>query len=401
MTDILFLSHPDPMWVYDLDTLRFLAVNKAAVAKYGYSHDEFLAMTIADIRPSEDKSALVANVAAVTEGRDEAGVWRHRLKSGEIIHVDITSHTIDHDGHRAELIAARDVTERIESEAALARAKRMLEIAGHSAKFGAWRYCVKRDRVEWSTETARIHDEPDGFSPAIADGIAYYIPEHRERVTAHFRACLDHGTPWDETLQIITAKGRRLWVRTTGEAECDESGKVVILQGSFQDISELVTVRKRAEDAERLLAIAGRAVKLGGWRVDLPSQKVMWTDGVAAIHELPPGTPPTLKGGVDYFAPEERDSAQKVFRDCVEHGIPFDNVRDLITAKGNRVQVRSIGVPVKDDTGRIVAVQGAMQDITELTSARREADELAKRLAETLENIGDAFFTLDRDWRYT
>ena len=61
VTDILFLSHPDPMWVYDLDTLRFLAVNKAAVAKYGYSHDEFLAMTIADIRPSEDKSALVAN----------------------------------------------------------------------------------------------------------------------------------------------------------------------------------------------------------------------------------------------------------------------------------------------------------------------------------------------------
>ena len=217
------------MWVYDLDTLRFLAVNKAAVAKYGYSHDEFLAMTIADIRPSEDKSALVANVAAVTEGRDEAGVWRHRLKSGEIIHVDITSHTIDHDGHRAELIAARDVTERIESEAALARAKRMLEIAGHSAKFGAWRYCVRRDRLEWSTETARIHDEPDGFSPAIADGIAYYIPEHRERVTAHFRACLDHGTPWDETLQIITAKGRKLWVRCTGEAECDESGRVVIL----------------------------------------------------------------------------------------------------------------------------------------------------------------------------
>ncbi len=401
VTDILFLSHPDPMWVYDLDTLRFLAVNKAAVAKYGYSHDEFLAMTIADIRPSEDKSALVANVAAVTEGRDEAGVWRHRLKSGEIIHVDITSHTIDHDGHRAELIAARDVTERIESEAALARAKRMLEIAGHSAKFGAWRYCVRRDRLEWSTETARIHDEPDGFSPAIADGIAYYIPEHRERVTAHFRACLDHGTPWDETLQIITAKGRKLWVRCTGEAECDESGRVVILQGSFQDISELVTVRNRAEDAERLLAIAGRAVKLGGWRVDLPSQKVMWTDGTAAIHELPPGTPPTLKDGVDYFAPEERDSARKVFEDCAQYGTPFDDVRDLITVKGNRIKVRSIGVPVKDDTGRIVAVQGAIQDITELTSARREADELSRRLAETLENIGDAFFTLDRDWRYT
>ncbi len=388
------------MWVYDLDTLRFLDVNKAAVAKYGYFRDEFLAMTIADIRPSEDKSALVAKVAAVTQSRNEAGVWRHRLKSGEIIHVDITSHIIDHDGRSARLIAARDVTERVESERAFAQAKRMLEIAGNSAKFGAWRYDVTNDRLEWSAETARIHDEPDGFSPAIADGIAYYIPEHRERVTALFRACLDHGTPWDETLQIITAKGRKLWVRCTGEAECDESDKAVILQGSFQDISELVTVRERAEDAEKLLEIAGRAVKLGGWRVDLANQKVTWTDGTAAIHELPPGTAPTLKGGVDYFAPEERDSARKVFQECAEHGIPFDNVRDLITAKGNRVQVRSFGVPVKDDTGKIIAVQGAMQDITELTSAQREVDELSRRLAETLENIGDAFFMLDHDWRF-
>jgi len=98
------------MWIYDLDTLRFLAVNNASIAKYGYSHEEFLAMTIADIRPDEDRPALTANVAAVTEGWSEAGVWRHQLKSGEIIYVDITGHTIDHDGRRAELIAARDIT---------------------------------------------------------------------------------------------------------------------------------------------------------------------------------------------------------------------------------------------------------------------------------------------------
>ncbi|MFA8388353.1 MAG: PAS domain S-box protein [Pelagibaca sp.] len=400
-TEFFFLSHPDPMWVYELDTLRFLAVNKAAVAKYGYSREEFLEMTVADIRPDEDKPALIAKVAATVEGRGEAGVWRHRLKSGEIIHVDITGHTIGHNALRADLIVARDVTERVRSEAALAQAKRMLEIAGQSAKFGAWSHDVKTDRVEWSAETARIHDEPYGFSPAIADGIAYYVPEHRERVTALFHACRDHGKPWDDTFQIITAKGRRLWVRSTGEAERDASGNIILVQGSFQDISELVTVRKRAEDAEKLLEIAGRAVKLGGWRVDLASQIVTWTDGTAAIHEVPPGTAPTFDGGIDYFVPEERGSAQRVFEDCAEHGIPFEDVRDLITAKGNRIHVRSVGEPVKDDTGKIIAVQGAIQDITELTSAQREADEMSRRLAETLENIGDAFFTIDNEWRYT
>jgi PAS domain S-box-containing protein len=388
------------MWIYDLDTLRFLAVNKAAVAKYGYSRDEFLAMTIADIRPDDDRSALDANVAAVTEGRDEAGVWRHRLKSEEIIFVDITGHTIDHEGCRAELIAARDVTESVKAARSLARAKRMLEIAGQSAKFGAWRYDVQADHLEWSTETARILDEPDGFTPAISDSMAYCAPEHRERMVALFQACRDHGTPFHETIQVITAKGRRLWVRSTGEVERDETGQIVSVHGSFQDISELVAVRERAEELERLQAIAGQMVKLGGWRVTLDTEKVWWTDGAAAIHELPPGTEPTYNQGVDNFAPEERESAHKVFKDCAEHGVPFDNLRDLITAKGNRVRVRSIGVPVRDDTGRIVAVEGAMQDITELTKAQREAGELSRRLAETLENIGDAFCMLDRDWRF-
>ncbi len=389
------------MWVYNLDTLRFLAVNDSAVAKYGYSRAEFLTMSIADIRPEEDRPALDANIAALTEGRHEAGVWRHCLKSGQGIYVDITSHTIDHDGSRAVLVAARDVTERVESTNSLARAKRMLEIAGTSAKFGAWRYELAADRLEWSTETARIHDEPDGFSPKISDAIAYYAPEHRDRMATRFQACVDHGQSFDETLQIITAKGRRVWVRATGEPNREETGQILAVQGSFQDISELVLVRERAAEAERLLEIAGRAVKLGGWRVDLTNQKVTWTDGTAAIHELSPGTSPTVQGGINYFAPEEQKFAQKDFEDCAEHGIPFNNVRDLITAKGNLVQVRSIGEAVRDHTGKIVAVHGAMQDITELTMAQRKADDLDMRLAETLENIGDAFFTLDRDWRYT
>ena len=389
------------MWVYDMETLRFLAVNNSAIVKYGYTREEFLAMTIADIRPDEDQPALHAHVATVTDGYDEAGVWRHRLKSGEVFYVDITGHTIDHDGRRAKMIAARDVTERVESANALARAKRMLEIAGTSAKFGAWRYEVTADRLEWSTETARIHEEQDGFAPKISDAIAYYAPEHRDRIATLFQACVEFGHPFDETLQMITAKGRRIWVRATGEADRDRNGHIIAVQGSLQDVSEMVSVRERAEEAERLLEIAGRAVKLGGWRVDLASQEVTWTSGTAAIHELSPGTPPTFQGGINYFAPEEQKSAQEVFKDCSEQGVPFDNVRHLITAKGNRVQVRSVGEAVRDLSGKIVAVQGAMQDITELTTARRNADELSRRLAETLENIGDAFYTLDQNWRFT
>ena len=110
----LFEANPHPMWVYELKTLRFLAVNDAAVAHYGYKRDEFLAMTIADIRPPEDVPRLLENVARVKNlGIDKAGVWRHRKKDGAQIDVEITSHVLDFQGRRAEMVLAHDVTERL------------------------------------------------------------------------------------------------------------------------------------------------------------------------------------------------------------------------------------------------------------------------------------------------
>jgi len=122
---LLFESNPHPMWVYDLENLAFLMVNNAAVKKYGYSREEFLAMTIKDIRPPEDVPALIENVTGVTEGIDEAGIWRHRKKDGAVIFADITSHVLTFQGRRAELVLAHDVTERRRLEDQLLQAQKM------------------------------------------------------------------------------------------------------------------------------------------------------------------------------------------------------------------------------------------------------------------------------------
>jgi PAS domain S-box-containing protein len=114
----LFEANPLPMWIYDLATLSFLEVNDAAIAHYGYRRDEFLAMTIADMRPTEDNPLLLANVARAAEGMiDNAGIWRHLRKDGSIIDVEITSHVLDYGGRRAELVSAFDTTDRKRTEA--------------------------------------------------------------------------------------------------------------------------------------------------------------------------------------------------------------------------------------------------------------------------------------------
>lgn len=113
----LFDNNPHPTWVFDRETLRFLAVNDAAVRKYGYSSDEFLKMTIKDIRPPEDVPVLLESVGSLRDGNESIGIWRHRRKDGTNIDVEITSYALSFADRAAEVVVAVDVTQRKRDEA--------------------------------------------------------------------------------------------------------------------------------------------------------------------------------------------------------------------------------------------------------------------------------------------
>jgi PAS domain S-box-containing protein len=115
---LLFESNPNPMWVYDHATLRFLAVNNAAIVKYGYSREEFLGLSIADLRTPDDRASLHEALARIGEGYDESGPWRHRRKDGTFILVYIISHMIHFEGRKARIVLPIDITSRLEAEAA-------------------------------------------------------------------------------------------------------------------------------------------------------------------------------------------------------------------------------------------------------------------------------------------
>src|SRR5262249_54331042 len=116
---LLFESNPLAMWVYDLETLKFLAVNDATVALYGYSREQFLEMTIEQIRPTEDVQKLRDHLAMGSPGFRRAGEWKHQKKNGDIITVEITAHQLDFSGRRAKFVMAVDITERKLAEKAL------------------------------------------------------------------------------------------------------------------------------------------------------------------------------------------------------------------------------------------------------------------------------------------
>jgi two-component system, cell cycle sensor histidine kinase and response regulator CckA len=109
---VLFESNPNPLLVYDLDTLGLLAVNEAAVQQYGYTREEFLGMTLEEIHLPQDVPALRELVAKSETGLRKRGEWRHRRKDGTIIEAEITRNTLTFAGRRAALALAQDITGR-------------------------------------------------------------------------------------------------------------------------------------------------------------------------------------------------------------------------------------------------------------------------------------------------
>jgi len=109
---LLFECTPQPIWVYDEETLYFLAVNEAAIQTYGYSREEFLGLTIKDIRPTEDVPALLIKTGAGLDGPVLTSPWRHKKKDGSVIYVEITSHPLVFGNRKARLVIATDVTDR-------------------------------------------------------------------------------------------------------------------------------------------------------------------------------------------------------------------------------------------------------------------------------------------------
>jgi PAS domain S-box-containing protein len=157
----------------------------------------------------------------------------------------------DERGHAVRALGTcQDISDRRQSEEALRQSQAQLRMASRLGRIGAWSLNLSQSRVLWSEETCLIHEEPAGTSPELERAIEYYAPEYREIIRRAASDCAEEGTPFDLELEILTARGRRVWVRAMGEAVRDSAGAIQMIQGAFQDLSD----RKRGEQETRRLA---------------------------------------------------------------------------------------------------------------------------------------------------
>ena len=243
---LLFDSNPAPMWVYDSETLGFLAVNDAAVQHYGYAREEFLAMSILDIRPDQDHDG-VRELAASRQAhrRVTNGTWRHRKKDGSLIEVAVYAQGLQYEGRAAALVAVMDLTDRKRAEDEVRRTREFLDavienvpatIVVRGASDG--RYVLANRAAEQHVGLPRsemIGKTPHQVFPqATADLLVRHDADVLENRTPQFFAEHAVETP---------GRGTRI-VTSTRIVIPDAQGEPQYVMGLVDDVTE----RRRAED---------------------------------------------------------------------------------------------------------------------------------------------------------
>ena len=141
-----------------------------------------------------------------------------------------------------------DITERHAAREELAKSAAVLaQMAGKAARLGGWTIDLPERTLTWSDENCAIHEVPPGYQPTLEEGIGYFPPEYRDEVMRHVDECAREGTPYDFEFPKLTAKGRLIWVRSIGEAVRNAEGRIIRLQGAFQDITKHKEVEAERE----------------------------------------------------------------------------------------------------------------------------------------------------------
>ena len=157
----------------------------------------------------------------------------------------------------------RDITDRKQAEEVLRSNYALLQIAGETARFGGWSVDLEKNVATWSDAVADIHEVQHGYAPPVEEAINFYAPEWHDKIKQVFNDCAQKGVPYDEEMEIITANGKRLWVRTNGRAEKNENGKIIKVQGSFQDITDRKKAEKALQESEEKMRSIYRVAPAG------------------------------------------------------------------------------------------------------------------------------------------
>ena len=368
---VLFATYPSPTWVYDAETLAFLAVNDAAVDHYGYSREQFLAMTIREIRPPEDVTAFPESGNVTSDEPRAGGVWRHLKKNGEIILAEIFASAIQFEGRPAQLTIAIDVTEQRKAVEAIRESEsRLRAIIDNEPE------CVKTV----STGGLLLEMNAAGLRMIQADSAAQIRglpvsdlvhPEDRVRFAELHRKA-SGGETGQLQFRVIGLKGRERWMETHSVGLRDGDGAPCSVLSVTRDITEQRRAEAATSEADQHLADIINSVEGIVWEADGATGQATFVSEKA--EELLGYPTSRWLSEPDFWEnhlhPDDRDKIIATSNAARAQLRPFELEYRMVCADGRIVWFKDC-VNVVSAPGGSVKRRGIMLDVTERKS--REA----------------------------
>ena len=360
----LFDFNPLPQWVYNLETFMIIDVNLAATRHYGYSKDEFLSMSIRDLKPAEELEILEDVVRqAIKTGFFPKTTGKHVVKSGEIIDVQVEGNSIMFEGKPCMLVLAVDITEKTKArEDLLASEQKFKALVQHGSDLqtilderGLFLYVN-----ETTTRILKFREQDLIGQPAFD----FVHEEDRCRVMNNFYTLGANKTHSIEPYRFINGRGTYVWLETIITNMTAEPA-VAGLVANSRDVTSRIAIEQRMQKSIDRFNIVSKATSDAIWDYDLTTDQVVWNDVAKSVFGFKE-TIQTAEWWQNHVHPDDLDRVNSAIAELVEHK---DNRLELEyrfrCEDGGYKHILDRSFVLFDETGKLRRVIGSMQDMTE------------------------------------
>lgn len=367
---LLFENNPNPMWVFELETFAFLAVNQAAINHYGYSKTEFLNMTLADLHLAGDMPVLRSIQS--NSGQNYSGFWKHRKQDGNLIDVEILGHTFPFMGKPSSLVLINDVTERKQSEEEL----HILSTALASAVEGI----SQLDTAGHYLTVNAAYAAMVGYQPEEMIGMYWQQtvhPEDQPRMTAAYEQMLRQGKVEVEA-RGVRKDGSSFYKQLVMVTSYDKQKNLIGHYCFAKDITERKQIEQKIREQAALLDITTDAICVR----DLTHRILFWNKGAERLYGWSEAEA-LGQDGVKLLYREGEILPQEVIYATLAGQGNWQGELQEVTKAGKGIVVQSRWTLVRDETGKPKSILTVSTDITE--KKQLEAQFLR---AQRLESLG-------------
>jgi len=396
---ILFENNPMPMWVISPHTFKFMNVNDAAIKHYGYSREEFLAMSVPDIKLEADKVSFLTFMRQTEIKRTNIRT-RHVKKNGTVVNVDVSVDSINLEGEQALIVLSNDVTERIKAEQKLKISNERYELVTRATSDAIWDWNLGTNELYWSEAYEklfgyRILNEESN----VNSWINRVHPDDLEKVTKGIMHAINnsHTNYWEEEYRYIRADGSVAYIYDRGFVIYDEHKMPVRMVGAMQDISKRKKTEEHLQKSEANLRNILENTDTGYILLD-ENGKVLSFNKVAndlAKEELSE----TLEEGRDYISlmPEVRKTeVELAIKNVLSAVSPIHYEVLYDRHDGNSIWLHISMYPILNHNKKILGLSVVTTDITKRKSAEQMLLKSEANLRTIFDNTDVSYVLLDK-----